>query len=75
MFRPMTRSEALSYIRKWRALADVKHRAMHCLTPKRRLEQLSSLMSSVEGMGWTRALREGEDVVRRRWETLKKRRV
>jgi hypothetical protein len=41
------------------------------MTDEEKLAQVASLMASVEAMGWTRALQEGDAEIWRRWQTIR----
>jgi hypothetical protein len=68
----MTKSEGKAFLRRWRLvntreIKDLRHTPLEV-----KLRQLAALMASVNQLGWTEALREGEAEVRDRWQRLRK---
>lgn len=69
--RKMTREEALAWKARWEFVNAAEREELRTASPEHKLRQLAALMASVEPLGLTRALREGEGEVRARWVHLK----
>jgi hypothetical protein len=68
----MSREEALAFKARWRLVNEAEEEELRATPPAKKLRQLAALMASVQAMGWSEALREGEEEVRARWIKLRK---
>jgi hypothetical protein len=69
----ITREEALAFRTRWAAVNAFQQREADATPLIERLGQLNALMISVQSLGWAEALGTGEDVVRERWNLLRRR--
>lgn len=72
MKRHMTKEEAESFRQRWEAANAAERDQLRATSIEDKLRQLSVLMASVPGMGWTEALEAEEAEVRERWSQLRK---
>ncbi|HEX9688887.1 MAG TPA: hypothetical protein VGB47_07445 [Thermoanaerobaculia bacterium] len=69
----ITREEALAFRIRWAEVNAFQRREARATTPVERLGQLNALIISDQSLGWAEALGTGEDVVRERWNLLRRR--
>lgn len=69
--RKMTREEARAWQRRWQVVNEAERRELRATPATVKLRQLTELMSWVRPLGWTAALKEGEEEVRQRWKRLR----
>jgi hypothetical protein len=68
----ITREEALAFRTRWAAVNAFQQREADATPLIERLRQLNGLMASVRSLGWSDTLRAGEDLVRERWNLLRR---
>jgi hypothetical protein len=67
----VTQSDEPSAARRWKLVNErLREQAMDA-TLEEKLEQLASLMASVDEFGWRKQLEEGDDRVRDLWVRLR----
>ncbi|MEK6813940.1 MAG: hypothetical protein AABY65_04325 [Nitrospirota bacterium] len=72
MKRLITRREARTFKARWVALHAAEIKELRSTPIERKLRQLAALMSSVDALGWTKALAAEETLVRQRWNRLRR---
>jgi hypothetical protein len=70
--RRITKSQATSFATRWANVGVADAAELRATSMTRKLRQLIALMSSVQPLGWTKALAAEEAGVRRRWMRLRK---
>jgi hypothetical protein len=68
----MTRGEARAFRARWQAVNAAERRELQTTPAVVRFRQLAALMASSRGLGWDRSRSRNEDVVRRRWNRLRR---
>lgn len=68
----ITKKEAIEFKKRWEAVNAFEHEELRSTSMEIKLQQLAALMASVKGLGWQKALSEGEDELRDRWNRLRK---
>jgi hypothetical protein len=61
----------VSQATRWDLVTVALHDELRAMTDEDKLGQVASLMASVEAMGWTHALQEGDAEIWRRWQTIR----
>ncbi len=56
---------------RWDLVAAAQDEELRSLTDEDKLRQVACLMASVEGMGWSEALQEGDEAHWMRWQTIR----
>jgi hypothetical protein len=72
MAKPMTKSQAQAFRRRWRRVNELEKKELRQASVELKFRQLAALMASARQFGWEEALREGEAEVRDRWMRLRK---
>jgi len=68
----ISKKEGRAFLRRWRRVNTREIQELRATPMDTKIRQLAALMASVEQLGWTEALREGEAEVRDRWNRLRK---
>jgi hypothetical protein len=68
-----TKSEAKAFRTRWKIVNNAEREELRSMPVIEKFNQLVALMSSVEAMGWTKALATEEKEVRNRWNKLRRR--
>ena len=68
----ITRSEAIAFEKHWKMINDIEREELRAIPAMEKLKQMVALMSSVEALGWAKALAAEEKEVRERWIKLRK---
>jgi hypothetical protein len=63
----------VSPVTRWDLVEIAERDELRKLTPAAKLGQLASLMASVEQMGWSEALQEGDEDIWMRWQAMRRR--
>lgn len=66
----ITKVEARSFKRRWKAVNAAEREELRRTPPEHKLRQLAALMASVKELGWDEELAEEEAEVRDRWKRL-----
>jgi NADH dehydrogenase/NADH:ubiquinone oxidoreductase subunit G len=69
----ITKSEAKAFRTRWKIVNNAEQKELRSTSADKKFEQLVGLMSSVEEIGWTKALATEEKEVRNRWNKLRRR--
>lgn len=67
----MTKAEAAAFKERWRLVNERQLQELREMSIEEKFKQLAALMASVDAMGWSESLKEGEEEVRERWMRLK----
>ena len=71
--RPViSRAEARAWQARWELVAEQDLQALRAMTPCQKLAQLGELMSWVDVFGWREALEAEDEMVRERWNQLRR---
>lgn len=68
----MTRAEARAFVRRWRLVNEMERQELRATPPAVKFRQMAELMALGKQLGWDKALAEGDDEVRERWNRLRK---
>jgi len=68
----ITKSEARAFRTRWEIVNNAERQELRNIPVIEKFRQLVALMSSVEELGWTKALAAEEKEVRERWNKLRK---
>ena len=68
----MTRAEGRAFKKRWRMVNEMEREELRAMPAAVKFRQLAALMALGRQLGWTEALREGEEEVRERWIQLRK---
>ncbi len=68
----ITKSEALTFKMRWEMINDAERKELRNTSLIEKFSQLAALMSSVEEIGWTKALTAEDKEVRNRWNKLRR---
>ena len=72
MKNKITKLEARAFRRRWKIVNHAERQELRNIPEIEKFRQLVALMSSVEELGWTKALAAEEKAVRNRWNKLRK---
>ena len=72
MKQQITKTEAQAFKARWEVVNAAERLELCNTSPANKLRQLAALMASVKAFGWTKALSEEEEMVRERWNTLRR---
>ena len=72
MTRPLTKAEARAFRRRWQLAGSREEEELRATSLEVRLRQFNTLLGWAHQFGWTAALGDGEDEVRKRWMQLRK---
>ena len=67
----MTKEEARQFKERWRLVNEFTIEEARRTPASVKLQQLELMYEAGRTLGWTEALKEGEDEVRERWRRLK----
>jgi hypothetical protein len=67
----MTKEEARQFKERWRLVNEVTIEEARRTPVSIKLQQLTLMYEAGQTLGWTEALKAGEDEVRERWRRLK----
>jgi hypothetical protein len=62
----------VSQATRWDLVAVSQRDELRAMTDAEKLAQVASLMASVDAMGWTQALQQGDVEIWMRWQTIRK---
>lgn len=68
----ITKAEARSFKRRWKAVNAAEREELRATPAAHKFRQLAALMASVGELGWTEALAAEEAEVRDRWNRLRR---
>lgn len=68
----ITKKEAIEFKKRWEAINAFEHEELRRVSMEMKLQQLAALMASVKELGWHKALSEGEERLRDRWNRLRR---
>ena len=68
----ITKSEAKAFRTRWKIVNNGEREELRSTSADKKFEQLVGLMSSVEEIGWTKALATEDKEVRNRWSKLRR---
>jgi hypothetical protein len=68
----ITKSEVKAFRSQWKIVNNAERKELRDTPAIEKFKQLVALMSSVEELGWTKALLVEEKEVRNRWNKLRK---
>lgn len=68
----IAKSEALAFKMRWEMINDAEREELRHTSLVRKFSQLVALMSSVEELGWAKALTAEDKEVRERWNKLRR---
>jgi hypothetical protein len=71
MTRPLTKSEARAFRKRWRRVNTREEEEMRSTSLEIKLQQFNTLLDWARQLGWGPALAEGEAEVRERWARLR----
>lgn len=71
--RLMTKEEARQFKARWKLVNDVVIEEVRRTPLSTKLQQLEVMYEAGQALGWTDALREGEEEVWKRWQFLRER--
>ena len=69
----MTKEEAYQFKERWKLVNEMTIEEARRTPVSVKLHQLALMYEAGQALGWTEALREGEEEVRERWRLLKER--
>ena len=69
----ITKSETKAFRTRWKIVNNAKREELRSMPVIEKFNQWVALMSSVEAMGWTKALTAEDKEVRNRWNKLRRR--
>jgi len=72
MKNKITKSEARAFRTSWKIVNNAERKELRDTPVIEKFNQLVALMSSVEEMGWTKALTAEDKEVRNRWNKLRR---
>ena len=72
MKNKITKSEVKAFRSQWKIVNKAEREELRSMPVIEKFNQLVALMSSVEEMGWTKALTAEDKEVRNRWNKLRK---
>ncbi|HZU38373.1 MAG TPA: hypothetical protein VFA18_20780 [Gemmataceae bacterium] len=72
MKRRTTRAEMQAFVRRWQRIGKLERDELRRTPAEIKLRQLAALMASVDTFGWREALSGEEDIVRQRWQRLRR---
>jgi hypothetical protein len=68
----MTKSEVMAFRTRWKMVKDAEEEELRFTPMNKKFDQLAILMISAKKLGWSKALTEGENQVRNRWNKLRR---
>ncbi|MBI5194450.1 MAG: hypothetical protein HZA08_13575 [Nitrospirae bacterium] len=68
----ITKKEAIKFKNRWEVINAFEHDELRRTSMDIKMQQLAALMASVNELGWEKALSEGEDKLRERWNRLRR---
>jgi hypothetical protein len=68
----MTKEEARAWRDRWKLVNEAEKHELRETSMDHKLRQVVVMMSAARELGWTEALREGEEEVRDRWNALRR---
>jgi hypothetical protein len=71
MSRPLTRAEARAFRRRWQLVNAREVEELRNTDLDVKWRQFNTLLAWAQQLGWTEALREGDEEVRQRWVRLR----
>ena len=72
MKNKITKSEVKAFRSQWKIVNKAEREELRSMPVIEKFNQLVALMSSVEEMGWTKALTAEDKEVRNRWNKLRR---
>ena len=72
MKKRITKLEARAFRTRWKFVNNSERQELRNMPLIEKFKQLVALMSSVEELGWTKALASEEKEVRERWNKLRR---